>query len=110
MSEPFEKAQEFVRKVAKLRGWALNPDEEFLDGVVEGLATNYKRYGYYLCPCRDGSGDRGEDRDIICPCTYCVPDQKEYGHCYCGLFLTKEFAESGKPVNQIPERRPPEKM
>ncbi len=110
MSENFKKATEFVKKVAKLRSWELNPDREFLDSIIEGLATNYERYGYYLCPCRDGSGDRTEDRDIICPCTYCVPDQKEYGYCYCGLFLTKEFAEEGKQVSQIPERRPPEKM
>ena len=107
-----EEARIFVQRVADHKGWALNPDEEFLDGIVEGLKTNYNRYGYFLCPCRDGEGDRAADKDIVCPCDYCVPDQKDYGHCFCGLFLTKAFAdaaEQGKAeVQPIPERRPEE--
>lgn len=101
-----EDTRRFVHQVAKYQGWVVNPDESFLDDIIEGLTTNYNRYGYYLCPCRDGDGIREEDKDIICPCDYNVPDQQEHGHCYCGLFLSKEFAATGKPVRQIPERRP----
>ena len=95
-----------MEMVAKKNDWYLNRDEEFLDMLADGLTTNYNRYGYYSCPCRDADGDKELDKDIICPCDYCVPDQKEYGHCYCGLYLTPEFYQSGKEPEAIPERRP----
>ncbi|NCN04063.1 MAG: ferredoxin:thioredoxin reductase [Spirochaetales bacterium] len=98
----------FVQKVAEKQGWVPNPDEEFRKKIEAGLAENYNRYGYFLCPCRDGDGDRQADKDITCPCDYNVPDQKEYGHCFCGLFLSPEFAATGAPLQGIPERRPEE--
>jgi ferredoxin-thioredoxin reductase catalytic subunit len=96
----------FAAMVAKKQGWKLNPDGEFVSMLMEGLTVNYNRYGYYSCPCRDADGVRERDRDIVCPCDYCRPDQEEYGHCYCGLYLTKEFFSSGKKPAPIPERRP----
>ncbi len=101
-----EDVYEFVRRVARHQGWELNPDDAFLKDVVEGLKANYNRHGYFLCPCRDGEGDRAADRDIVCPCVYNVPDQNEYGHCFCALFLSREFAQRGGVPEPIPERRP----
>ena len=103
-----EDVYEFVRRVAHHQGWELNEDEGFLRDLVDGVRVNYNRYGYFLCPCRDGSGDREKDRDIICPCTYNIPDQQQYGHCFCGLFLSRLFHESGNKPAPIPERRPDE--
>ncbi len=99
-------ARRFVEMVATHQGWELNPDKAFLADIVDGLAANFNRYGYFLCPCRDGSGLREHDKDIICPCDYNMRDQEEHGHCFCGLFLDARFKASGKPVRQIPERRP----
>ena len=101
-----EDTRKFVEMVANKNKWKLTPDTEFLDSIIEGLNTNYNRYGYYSCPCRDGDGIKEKDKDIICPCDYCIPDQKQYGHCYCGLYLTQEFYDSGKETQGIPERRP----
>ncbi len=98
--------RKFVEMVARKQDWYLHPEKEFLDILIEGLTTNYNRYGYYSCPCRDADGIREKDKDIICPCVYCVPDQEEYGHCYCGLYLTPEFHKTGKTPESIPERRP----
>ncbi|MBN2155784.1 MAG: ferredoxin:thioredoxin reductase [Candidatus Lokiarchaeota archaeon] len=102
--------EKFVFMVAEKQDWELHPDKEFLKMLCEGLTENWNRYGYYSCPCRDGSGSKITDNDIICPCDYCEPDQQEYGHCYCGLYLTKEFAATGKIPKYIPERRPEEKI
>lgn len=99
-------ARAFIAAVAARHGWHVNPDVEFVDDLASGLATNYNRYGYYLCPCRDGDGNRETDADIICPCEYNPADQAEYGHCLCGLYLSAEFAESGRTPESIPERRP----
>lgn len=98
--------REFVRRVAAHNGWTPNPDTEFLEDLVQGLTTNYNRYGYYLCPCRDGTGERAADKDICCPCAYNLADQAEYGHCFCALFLNPEFAAAGGSPRPIPERRP----
>jgi ferredoxin-thioredoxin reductase catalytic subunit len=96
----------FMKMVADKQNWRLNTDREFLEILADGLSKNFNRYGYYSCPCRDASGIREQDRDIVCPCEYCRPDQQEFGHCYCGLYLTPEFFGRGTPPSSIPERRP----
>ncbi|THB62535.1 MAG: ferredoxin:thioredoxin reductase [Spirochaetaceae bacterium] len=96
----------FVTSVAKHQGWVVNPDPEFLQDIEEGLRRNWNRYGYFMCPCRDSSGNKESDSDLICPCDYNLPDQAEYGHCFCGLFLSREFASRQIDPEPIPERRP----
>ena len=104
-----EQSKTFVAMTAEKQGWVVNPNEEFVDLLYEGFTTNYNRYGYYSCPCRAASGEREKDKDMICPCEYCRPDQEEFGYCYCQLYLTPEFAESGQKPTQIDDRRPEEK-
>jgi len=98
----------FAVNVAKMKNWVLNPDAERCDDVLVGLTANVNRVGYYLCPCRDTAGVRERDRDITCPCDYVVDDIAEFGHCYCGLFLSEVFSSSGNELESIPERRPEE--
>lgn len=101
-----EQTVEFVENAARHYGWVANPDRTFVEALAEGLTVNANRHGYYLCPCRDGDGDRKADADIVCPCVYARDDIPEYGHCFCGLFLSNEHAAAGKDVESIPERRP----
>ena len=91
--------------VASKQNWKLNPDSSLVDILISGFTKNYNRYGYYSCPCREAEGVKEKDRDIICPCAYCRPDQNDHGHCYCWLFLLPEFYESGKSPQYIPDRR-----
>ena len=102
-----EDTKAFVYKVAERGGLTVNPDEEFTTHLIEGLTQNVNRYGYYACPCRDASGDRKADRDICCPCVYNDADQREYGQCFCALFLSGKKATKTEEPEQIPERRPP---
>lgn len=95
----------FAKMTAKHKNWKLNPDKVFLDGLTEGLLTSFNTYGYFNCPCREAWGNREKDNDIICPCDYSYEDIKEYGHCYCALFMSEEFVKSGKEPESIPERR-----
>ena len=103
-----EQVSVFTEKAAEKNGWKLNPEADFLESIVEGLHSNYLEYGYLLCPCREAWGDREKDRDVVCPCDYCAEDVKEFGHCYCGLYMSAEFIESGEEPGSIPERRPSE--
>lgn len=101
----YDDTAKFAAMVANKQGWTVNPDKEFTDSLLEGLTTNWNRYGYFLCPCRDTEGSREADAAVICPCKYSFGDIDQYGHCYCALYLSKEFAESGKTPNAIPDRR-----
>ncbi len=89
-------------------GYYLNPDILFTRDLVRGLIANTRRYGYPSCPCRLANGTRSEDLDIICPCDYRDPDINEYGACYCALYVSRAVYQGKKPVQSIPERRPPE--
>lgn len=95
----------FTRMVAQKQGWALNPDTSFYDTLVDGLTTNFNRYGYYLCPCRDSDGSREADRNAICPCVWAKLDVPEFGNCYCALYLSKAKIDSGSAPSAIPDRR-----
>ncbi|MEM3659746.1 MAG: ferredoxin-thioredoxin reductase catalytic domain-containing protein [Thermoproteota archaeon] len=95
---------------AKTHGYYLNPDEDFLTDLLEGLRHNEERYGYPSCPCRLATGVFEIDRDIICPCDYRDPDCDEYGYCYCALYVRKDIVEKKLPIKPIPERRPLEKL
>jgi ferredoxin-thioredoxin reductase catalytic subunit len=67
---------------AEAAGYHLNPDREFVLILADGLLRNRERYGYMLCPCRIGEGEKEKDLDIICPCDYRDTDLDEYGQCY----------------------------
>ncbi|MGQ9584162.1 MAG: ferredoxin-thioredoxin reductase catalytic domain-containing protein [Anaerolineae bacterium] len=96
---------ERLKREGEAAGYFLNPDVDFVLGLVEGLLTNEARYGYQSCPCRLASGVREEDLDIICPCDYRDPDLDEYGACYCALYVSEEVSLGQKVVQAVPERR-----
>jgi len=96
---------EKLKKEAEEAGYFLNPNEDFTKSLIEGLLINQERYGYFACPCRLASGDKNQDVDIICPCDYRDEDIKEYGNCYCGLYVSEEVYFGKKEIKSIPERR-----
>jgi len=101
---------QMLRKVQEPKGYFFNKDKDLVFDLLQSLILNKDRYGYMCCPCRLASGDRDHDRDIICPCIYRVPDVAQYGSCYCGLYVSKEWNEESIAHEYVPERRPPEKF
>ncbi len=104
------KLYEMLKRVQEPRGYYFNRDKQKVAELLEGLLVNKARYGYMCCPCRLASRDREADKDIICPCIYRVEDVKEYGSCYCNLYVSKEWNEGKIEHQYVPERRPSEKM
>jgi ferredoxin-thioredoxin reductase catalytic chain len=100
-----EQTATFARMVAQKQGWVVNPDSGFTADLVAGLTTNWNRYGYYLCPCRDTEGSKEADAKVICPCAPSWKDVEEKGHCFCALYLSPKFAASGASPRSIPDRR-----
>ena len=95
----------FVDATAAYKHWFVNPDKDFRQNLEEGLLSNYRKYGFYHCPCRDSEGEDEDNKDIACPCRYAGTDIIEWGQCYCGLFVSKEFHDARTEPGSIPERR-----
>jgi ferredoxin-thioredoxin reductase catalytic chain len=104
-----EKLYEMLKKVQEPKGYFFNKDRARVFDLLEALLINKNRYGYMCCPCRLASGDKGKDRDIICPCVYRVPDVEEFGSCYCNLYVSSSWNEGKIAESYIPERRPADK-
>ena len=108
--ETKEGMKEYVKMVSQKNDWILTKNLVAFNDLLDGLVDNKKYYEYQSCPCRLASGNRDLDRDLICPCNYASEDIKEFGACYCNLYLRSDFYET---INEefvvVPERRPYEK-
>ena len=105
-----QKLYEMLKKVQEPKGYYFSQNKERVLELLEALLVNKERYGYMSCPCRLASGERDKDKDIICPCIYRETDVKEYGSCYCNLYVSKEWNDGIITRSYVPERRPPDKM
>lgn len=94
-----------LKEDAESGSYFLNPDEEMVTDLVEGLLTNQERYGMELCPCRLMEGEPQDNLDIVCPCDYRDVDLAEKGACFCALYLTESNLKQGGPDRQVPDRR-----
>jgi ferredoxin-thioredoxin reductase catalytic subunit/glutaredoxin len=92
-------------KTQEPKGYSFNRDKEKTFQLLKALLVNRERYGYMSCPCRLATEDREKDRDIICPCVYREPDVKEFGSCYCNLYVSKEWNDGSIERCLVPERR-----
>ncbi len=101
---------EMLKIVQEPKGFFFNKDKDRVLEILQDLLKNKERYGYMSCPCRLASGDREKDRDIFCPCAYRADDVKDYGSCYCNLYVSREWNEGKIEHDYVPERRPVEKM
>ena len=101
---------ENLKKIQEPKGYYFNADTTLTMPLMESLLTTKGRLGYMACPCRLANGDFELDRDIVCPCTYREDDIKEYGACFCGLYVSKEWNEGTIKKQYVPERRPVENI
>ncbi len=104
-----EELYEMLRKTQESKGFFFNKDKDWVFTILNDLLLNKNRYGYMSCPCRLAAGNRDKDRDILCPCAYRSADVKEYGSCYCNLYVSLEWNEGKFEHKYVPERRPAEK-
>jgi len=103
MDERVKNRIEKLKEDAEAGGYKLNPDNEFVEGLTQGLLANKDRFGIESCPCRLLIGKPEDNLDIVCPCVYRDDDLAEYGACYCALYVTG----NEDTQKQVPERRPP---
>jgi len=101
-----DKLYETLKRYAESQGMELNNDRDFVLDIMDGLLKNEMRYGYRSCPCRLATGTKERDEDIICPCRYRDEDVREYGSCYCYLYVSYAWNKRKVPHSIVPERRP----
>jgi ferredoxin-thioredoxin reductase catalytic chain len=101
---------DLLQKAQEPKGYFFNRDKEKVLALLDGLLQNKSEYGYMGCPCRLLCGDRDWDQDIICPCVYREADVKEYGSCYCSLYVSAAWNDGTMPPEYVPERRPVDKI
>ncbi len=104
------KLRDRLRAIQEPKGYFFNIDEEMTLDLLEQLLATKERYGYMACPCRFANGGYELDKDIICPCVYRAEDVKEYGSCFCGLYVNEAWNRGETARDVVPERRPPEKI
>ena len=83
MEDLIQKYEQYARE----NGFRLNPNRQVVEGIVRILLEKEKTLGFKYCPCRRVTGDKEEDKKIVCPCYYHKKEIEEQGHCLCRLFV-----------------------
>ena len=84
-----ENIEEIIKKYedyAVQNGFKLNENRKIVMGIINGLLDREKKFGERYCPCRRITGDKEEDKKIICPCIYHKEEIEKDGYCHCRLF------------------------
>lgn len=90
MEKEIEKLIKKYRAYAEKKGFKLNPNEKVLEGTIRALLIREKKFGKKYCPCRKMTGDKKNDKKIICPCIYHIEEIENDGHCFCNLFFKED--------------------
>jgi len=79
--------KEWVSRNDKIKLWE---ELESVKLLATGEIENDRNKGLKYCPCRSLTGEREKDLKLICPCNfYKQKTWKEYGECWCGLFVKR---------------------
>lgn len=88
-----EKFRKSIEALAAENEFRVNPDQDKVNLLLDGLFNNEKNHGYKFCPCRLRTKDFNEDMKLICPCNFLVHETyrgRPDGECWCGLFQRRQ--------------------
>lgn len=71
--------------------YALYPELDVVENVVQGLADNLLSDGRMYCPCADVEESKKKGSDMVCPCKPHHADIARQGYCDCALFADPNF-------------------
>ena len=85
-----EKVVQTWEDLAAKADFHLWDDKQAVSDLSNGVLENVRSNGAKYCPCRITSGEREKDLQLICPCNFKAQKTwKEYGECWCGLFVKR---------------------
>ena len=80
--------KEFTERQPEGSKFSLNPNQETVRMLAQGVLNNEKNKGLRFCPCRMISKDREADKKLVCPCNFkSQKTWREKGECWCSLFV-----------------------
>jgi ferredoxin-thioredoxin reductase catalytic subunit len=85
--DQIEKRIKEYEEHARLKGFQLNPNKKIVENIVRAILKKEAICGSGYCPCRRTTGDKQEDKKIICPCIYHLQELEDQGYCHCRLFV-----------------------
>jgi ferredoxin-thioredoxin reductase catalytic subunit len=90
MSDHLTRNRERLEKIAKAKGYVLNPNKHWVDEIIYLMSNNYQEYGRYICPCKQHFPPDPE-MSVICPCPTLDKEVADDGFCRCRLFFQPGF-------------------
>lgn len=88
-----KKQTKWINRYAEKKNYTINPNKMISTNLKIWLSEMEGIYGKRLCPCFDPSGEKENDKAMMCPCVYIDDEIEEYGTCHCALFGKKELSE-----------------
>lgn len=82
-----------IEKFSEGNQFQVNPDQEKVETLLEGIFNCEKNHGMKYCPCRLITKNFEEDLKLVCPCNFRIHEtykDKEDGECWCGLFIRRQ--------------------
>ncbi|MCJ7611100.1 MAG: hypothetical protein MUP19_02460 [Candidatus Aminicenantes bacterium] len=87
-----EKFLEAIQTFAEKNEFRVNPDQDKVNTLLDGLTANENKHGLKYCPCRLISKNFAEDSQLVCPCHFRIHETykgQDKGECWCGLFVRR---------------------
>lgn len=78
-----------LEKYLEGKSYRLNPETETLNAILGAILKRREKFGEDYCPCRRVTGDKEQDKAIICPCIYHEDELAKDGACHCQLFTSR---------------------
>lgn len=88
-----EEFRQAIECFASPNEFQVNPNEEKVSMLLDGMFANEANHGLKYCPCRLRTKDPFEDLKLVCPCNFIAHETyrgKEDGECWCGLFIRRK--------------------
>jgi len=79
-----------IKLFSEYNGYYLNPDKDYVFNVLNAQ-LKHQENGIKYCPCKLGN--------VPCPCAGVEQEIKTYGHCFCGLYVSKEYIKNWKKMD-----------
>lgn len=82
-----------IKGLSEKNEFQVNPDQEKVKSLIQGVMENERNHGMKYCPCRLTTKDFEEDLKLVCPCNFRIQEtykEKIDGECWCGLFVKKK--------------------
>lgn len=90
MEDHLNKNKVRVEKIARTKGYVLNPNKHWVAEILALMTNNHREYGKYICPCKQ-QFPPDPDSDVLCPCPTLEQEVEEDGFCHCRLFFKPGF-------------------